>query len=174
MFRIDTLNIDLLALQEDSFEATFILRDENFQSLEGAEIKSGDVCSEVTLKRVDAAEFSLLLRIAGKVDVPCDRCLDDMAQPVKADATYSVKLGQEARVDEDVIVVDEKDGVLPIAWLIYETIALAIPIKHVHAPGKCNAAMTQKLEELSATRSGDEEAGDNMDPRWAELDKLKK
>ena len=110
MFRIDTLNIDLLALQEDSFEATFILRDEYFQSLEGAEIKSGDVCSEVTLKRVDASEFSLLLRIAGKVDVPCDRCLDDMAQPVKADATYSVKLGQEARVDEDVIVVDEKDG----------------------------------------------------------------
>jgi uncharacterized metal-binding protein YceD (DUF177 family) len=49
---------------------------------------------------------------------------------------------------------------------------LAIPIKHVHAPGKCNDAMTKKLEELSATRSGDEDAADT-DPRWAMLEQLK-
>jgi uncharacterized metal-binding protein YceD (DUF177 family) len=51
---------------------------------------------------------------------------------------------------------------------------LAIPIKHVHAPGKCNSAMTQKLEELSgAVRSGEEEA-EAIDPRWEALLKLKK
>jgi uncharacterized metal-binding protein YceD (DUF177 family) len=50
---------------------------------------------------------------------------------------------------------------------------LAIPIKHVHAPGKCNSAMTQKLEELSgAVRSGEEETG-AIDPRWGKLKDLK-
>lgn len=169
---MDTLNIDLLALQEDSFEATYVLRDEYFNSLDEVAVKSGDVCAEVALTKAADGEFSLALRIAGIVVVECDRCLDDMEQPVKAEGTYSVRLGKEPTADDDVIVVDEKDGILPISWLIYETIALAIPIKHVHEPGKCNDAMTQKLSELSATRSGDEEAAGN-DPRWADLEKLK-
>ena len=59
-----------------------------------------------------------------------------------------------------------------MAWLIYEFIALDIPIKHVHAPGKCNAAMIKALEEHSATRSSDED-GAAVDPRWSELEKLK-
>jgi len=41
----------------------------------------------------------------------------------------------------------------------------------VHAPGKCNHAMTEKLEELSAARSSDE-AGE-IDPRWSALKDLK-
>ena len=62
----------------------------------------------------------------------------------------------------------------------YEFVMLAIPIKHVHAPGKCNSAMTQKLDELSgAVRSSEEDGGDGespsagIDPRWEALSKLK-
>ena len=99
MFRMNALNIDLLTLQEDSFEATYILRDEYFNSLDNAEIKGGDVCSEVTLTRVSPTEFSLSLKIAGAVIVPCDRCLDDMAQPVKGEAEYAVRLGQATDVE---------------------------------------------------------------------------
>ena len=69
--------------------------------------------------------------------------------------------------------MDENEGILDLAWLIYESIALAVPIKHVHAPGKCNAAMTEKLNELSATRSGDETESKAADPRWAKLAELK-
>ena len=32
-----------------------------------------------------------------------------------------------------------------IAWFLYEFIALNIPMKHVHAPGKCNKGMVGKL-----------------------------
>lgn len=173
MFRIEELNIDLSALQEDSFEATYVLRDEYFNSLDGASIRSGNVCSEISLTKAGSGEYSLSLRIVGEVVVQCDRCLDDMMQYVKAESCYTVRLGNEPDPDGDVIMVAEKDGVLSLAWPIYETIALAVPIKHVHAPGKCNDAMTQKLSELSATRSGDEETAEGVDPRWADLDKLK-
>ena len=84
-----------------------------------------------------------------------------------------MKLGIEDSEDDVVIVVDENEGILDLAWLIYESIALAVPIKHVHAPGKCNAAMTEKLNELSATRSGDETESKAADPRWAKLAELK-
>ena len=83
------------------------------------------------------------------------------------------KLGAETNTeDDDVVIVDENEGILDTAWLIYEFIALAIPIKHVHAPGKCNSAMTRKLEELSgAVRSSEEEVKE-IDPRWEALKKL--
>ena len=53
------------------------------------------------------------------------------------------------------------------------SVALAIPIRHVHAPGKCNTAMTNVLEELSADRSSDEESDQAVDPRWEKLKSLK-
>jgi uncharacterized metal-binding protein YceD (DUF177 family) len=81
-----------------------------------------------------------------------------------------LKLGTVNFEEGDVIIVDEDEGIIDTSWLIYESIVLAIPIKHVHAPGKCNPAMSQVLEELSADRSSDEESNQSSDPRW---DKLK-
>ena len=102
----------------------------------------------------------------------CDLCLDDMDQPIDSDNQLLVKLGQENSEDDELIVVDENEGILDTAWFIYEFIALAIPIRHVHAPGKCNAAMTETLKKLSATRSGNGDGTQTMDPRWGKLREL--
>ena len=75
--------------------------------------------------------------------------------------------------DDDLITVDEREGSLDVAWFIYEFIALNIPAKHVHTPGKCNAAMIKVLEEHSATRSSGEDEETAVDPRWNGLEKLK-
>jgi uncharacterized metal-binding protein YceD (DUF177 family) len=96
-----------------------------------------------------------------------------MEQPVETDNRLIVKLGNEASEEDDMIVVDENEGILDMSWIIYEFIVLAIPIRHVHAPGKCNPAMTQALEELSADRSSDEESSQAIDPRWEKLKNLK-
>jgi uncharacterized metal-binding protein YceD (DUF177 family) len=171
------LDIDLKALPEDSNEFTLVLDDSYFKALDDAEIQHGTVTVTVLLRKMPSDQFALSFSIEGSVTIPCDLCLDDMEQPVKGQCSYIVKLGTESGVDDEVIVVDENQGILSLPWIIYETIVLAIPIKHVHAPGKCNAAMTEKLEELSATRSGDEETNisdDNaIDPRWAALKKFK-
>ncbi len=177
MSGFEILDIDLKALTEDSKELTLKLDEKYFGSLADAEIQRGTVSATVLVRKMPSEQYSLTLSVEGTVTIPCDLCLDDMEQPIKGECHYIVKLGSESGVDDEVIVVDENQGILSLPWLIYETIALAIPIKHVHAPGKCNAAMTQKLEELSATRSGDENANiddDNaIDPRWAALSNLK-
>ena len=105
--------------------------------------------------------------------ISCDRCLDDMEQSVETDNRLIVKLGSETSEEDDMIVVNEDEGILDMSWIIYEFIVLAIPIRHVHAPGKCNPAMTQALEELSADRSSDEESNQETDPRWDKLKNLK-
>ncbi len=160
-------------MKEDSMEFSCQLNDEFFQSLDDAQIQHGDVDATVSIRKAGSDDFALQIGIQGVVTVECDLCLDDMEQPIEGSSTYIVKLGQSSDETDDVITVNENEGILRLGWLIYELIALAVPIKHVHAPGKCNDAMTRKLEELSATRSGDETAEDDINPRWAELGKLK-
>ena len=173
MFSLETLDIDLKAMKEDSSEISYTLDGEYFKCLEDAQIQEGEVDVTMTLRKVTEDNFTLSLSVDGTVTVQCDRCLDDMEQPVRAEGSYMVKLGHDPEETDDTIVVDENEGMLRPAWLIYELVALAIPIKHVHAPGKCNDAMTRRLEELSATRSGDEDAGEAIDSRWEKLVKLK-
>ena len=96
-----------------------------------------------------------------------------MEQSIKSDNRFIVKLGIENSEDDDTITVEENEGILDLSWIIYESIALSVPIKHVHAPGKCNTAMTEKLDELSATRSGDGDDNTAVDPRWSKLTELK-
>ena len=105
--------------------------------------------------------------------VPCDICLELMEQPIETTQRLEVRLGTENSEEDDLVTVAEDEGILDVAWLIYELTALAIPVRHVHAPGKCNPAMIRVLEEHSAVRSGegDEKA---TDPRWAALEQLKK
>ncbi len=68
-----------------------------------------------------------------------------------------VKFGEDYSEEDDLVTVAENEGILDISWFIYEFIHLNIPIKHVHAPGKCNPAMIEMLNEHSAARSGEEE-----------------
>lgn len=105
--------------------------------------------------------------------VPCDVCLEPMEQSIEAIERLEAKFGTENSEEDDLVTVAEDEGILDVAWYLYEFIALAIPIKHVHAPGKCNPAMVRALEEHSAARSGQEDE-QPMDPRWEALLKLKK
>ena len=173
MCSLETYKIDLKGLKEDETVLDFDLRDDFFQSLDGSQLEHGALHVSVSIRKMTGF-FELLFHTEGSVTVSCDRCLDDMEQPISTDNHMMVKLGDTYSDDDDTVTIDENEGILDLSWFIYEFIMLAIPIKHVHAPGKCNSAMTQKLEELSgAVRSGEEEA-EAIDPRWEALLKLKK
>ena len=173
MCSLETYKIDLKGLKEDETVFDFDLRDDFFQSLDGSQLEHGALHVSVSIRKMTGF-FELLFHTEGSVTVSCDRCLDDMEQPISTDNRMMVKLGDTYSDDDDTVTIDENEGILDLSWFIYEFIMLAIPIKHVHAPGKCNSAMTQKLEELSgAVRSGEEEA-EAIDPRWEALLKLKK
>ena len=168
----ETYKIDLKGLKEDVSVRDFDLNDDFFKALDGSQLEHGALHVSVSIRKTSGF-FELLFHTEGIVCVTCDRCLDDMEQSIKTDNALTVKLGDTYSEDDDIVTIDENEGILDVAWYIYEFIMLAIPIKHVHAPGKCNSAMTQKLEELSgAVRSSEEEA-QAVDPRWEKLKNLK-
>ena len=166
----------------DTAEYQYQLDNDFFLDLDAPEVQKGQV--NVTLKvRKTSGIFQLDFHTEGKVIVICDRCLDEMEQPIETEDRLKVKLGSEYSEVDDMVVVPEEEGYINVAWFIYEFIALSIPMKHVHAPGKCNKDMVSKLSKHLRV-SGDDEDDDDflkedssdepqtIDPRWNELKKI--
>ena len=174
-------------MQADTMEYDFLLDNIFFANIDSPEVQKGKVNVKLTVKRTSRA-YELNFQTEGMVWVPCDRCLDDMEQLVSSTDKLMVKFGREYGEEGDVIVVPEEDGDVNVAWFMYEFIALAIPMKHVHAPGKCNKTMTGKLNKHLRTNSEEEDTDTDFgpsedivvdedndsptDPRWNELKKI--
>ena len=174
-------------MQSDSVKYEFVLDNLYFAHIDGPEVQKGKVNVELTVKRTSRA-FELSFQTDGVVWVPCDRCLDEMEQPVSSPDKLMVKFGHEyAEEGDNLIVIPEEEGEINVAWFMYEFIALAIPMKHVHAPGMCNKAVTSKLNKHLRTSGDDDaeesfgagedivvedEAEEQIDPRWNELKKI--
>ena len=159
----------------------FHLDNEFFASIDAPEIQKGNL--DVTLDvHKSIGVYILNFHTKGVAVVSCDRCLDDMDVDICTDDTLKVKLGEAYSDGDDIVVVPEEDGHVNVAWFIYEFIALALPIKHVHAPGKCNKGMMDVLNQhlsVEASEEGEEYEGDgevqgegSTDPRWDELKKI--
>ena len=171
MCYLERFCIDLKALTDEVTPLSWELDDQFFESLEDVQVQGGSLHVSGSIRKA-VGFYELQLHTGGTVRIPCDRCLDLMDQPIEADLRLVVKLGSEYSEDDDIITVDENEGVLQTSWFIYESIALAVPIQHVHQPGDCNDAMMRVLHEHSAARSSDADA-QKTDPRWEALKKLK-
>ena len=171
MDKLKPFKIELHGLKEGKNIFNFKLDDSFFDAVESDIVRCGNLDVEMEIDRKSSL-FEVMFHIKGDVIVPCDLCLDDMEQPVDTDNGLIVKFGNENSEDDDLVTVAEDEGILDVSWFIYEFIVLNIPIKHVHAPGKCNRDMMNALEAHSATRS-DVESNSAVDPRWSELLKIK-
>jgi uncharacterized metal-binding protein YceD (DUF177 family) len=189
-YRIDLKSL----LQATIYEFNYVLGNDFFEGVDGPEVKQGNV--NVLLSVVHASSaFELEFHVKGIVTVPCDRCLDDMDVPVETVNRLVVTFGEAyAETSDEHVIVSEEEGFINVAWYMYEFIALAIPIKHVHEPGGCNEMMASKLNELcvdevagddlfhEANETGDDTNNDNesfrkqdhkpTDPRWDALRNL--
>ena len=172
MCDLERFLIDFKALTEDETSLEYDLDNHFFDALEGAQVQEGSLHVSGSIRKA-VGFFELQLHTTGTIRIPCDRCLDLMDQPIEADLRLVIKLGDTYTEEDDIITVEEHDPVLNIAWFIYESIILAVPIQHVHQPGDCNDAMMRMLEEHSAARSSDADAQPTVDPRWEKLKSLK-
>ena len=192
MGKFEKYRIDLKGMKENHAHYDFLLDNAFFAAIDSPELQKGKVTVQVDVKKT-AQAFELSFNSQGTVVVLCDRCLDEMDQEISSTDKIFVKFGAEYADDGDnLIIVPEDEGDINVAWIMYEYIALAIPMKHVHAPGKCNKTMSGKLNKYLRTSAddmdemepvddpaedesnivSDEENDKPIDPRWSELQKL--
>ena len=172
MSKLEQFNVDLKALSQGDNILSFVLDDVFFEAIEAPTVRRGRLQTTLTIHRTEDY-FDLDFHTEGLVTVACDRCLDDLEQPISADDHLVAKFGTAYSEDDELVIVAENEGMLDVSWFIYQFVELSIPLRHVHAPGKCNPAMMKALEEHSAARSGVESVESSVDSRWAVLEKLK-
>ena len=192
MAKFSQFNIDLKNLPEGDNTYSYELDRKFFDSIDHEDVRKGNVKVELTVKKtIDAFEFNF--QLAGTIQIPCDRCLDQMNQEIDTNNRLIVKLGEEYSEESDEIVtIPADEGAINIAWYLYEFIVLDIPIKHVHLPGQCNRIMTSKYRKHVVSSPDDDDDSDlddndidtnidddsdddtstDTDPRWDALKKL--
>ena len=160
-----------------------------FKNMESSDIHEADLNVKLSVNHKNDV-YDMTFVISGEIVLLCDRCLDDLQFPIESDYHIVVKYGEDYCDDSDeLLIIPESDNYLNVAYMIYDTVSLAIPIKHVHPQGQCNKAMSAMLKKhraivandeaeidddlIDEIESSDSVADEAIDPRWSELKKLR-
>lgn len=188
MGKFTAYKLPLKSLAKGSHEFDYHLGKQFFTDMESADIREAYVNVKLTVN-YNGDVYDLMFVFTGDVTVLCDRCLDDLHLPIDTSYHIMVKYGDDFNDDsDDLLEIPESDNYLNVAYMIYDTVTLSIPIKHVHPLGKCNRAMSAILKKHRARATGedadlenslidemdqmdDDMGGDQpaSDPRWDAL-----
>ena len=175
--KLNSYKIDLKNLSFGVHHFEYNLGDDFFEEISGKETSKGDIYVELSVKRT-LMTFELRFEMDGVLVVSCDRCLDDMDQEIDTTAFLIVKFGEDYTEESDnMITIPEADGSIDLAWFMYESIILALPLQRIHEDGECNDEMTAKLKRHLIEDVDDETDEDvsieknetAIDPRWNAL-----
>ncbi len=184
MGKFDSYKIPLKSLSDGKHSFEYQMDDDYFNKIDSPEIERGDVKVEVTLNKI-ASTYALQFKLEGLIFISCDRCLDEMEQEISYNGKLYVKFGDDLSQESDeVVIIPEGDGVINLAWYLYEFVVLSIPVKKVHPLGACNKDMALRLEKHIINKIADEDddesadIGDRdtkreIDPRWDALKDIK-
>lgn len=165
MNTLDCYKVDLKGISAGSEAFSWHVDDEFFSAVQGREITHGSLDVELEVRQ-RAEAYELTFHIEGEVAVTCDRCLASMYIPINADVQLKAKFGSEYDDDGEMVTVPYDEGVIDLAWHIYEMAALEIPIRHVHPEGQCVGESDAELWD------GGQSERKEIDPRWDELRKI--
>jgi len=158
MGKFSEFKLPLKSIPAGTQEFSYHLDKAFFVNMENADVRDADVDVHLTVTHKNDV-YDLVFHLTGTVTVACDRCLDNLELPVDTTYQVAVKYGDDYRDDADgMIEIPESDNFLNVAYMIHDTAALAIPIKHVHPLGKCNRAMSTLLKKHRAHTPGDTDA----------------
>ncbi|MBQ7442831.1 MAG: DUF177 domain-containing protein [Bacteroidaceae bacterium] len=149
METLTRFEIDLNQAAGADKELRWHIGDTFFGDLDATLIEHGDLDATLRVYRA-AGAYRLEFAVTGEVSVPCDRCLEPMRQAIGTRQTRRVACGDMPGDDGDVITVAADDPTLNVAWHLYEVIALAVPIHHVHPEGQCSSDMAELLARHTA------------------------
>ena len=192
MSKFGSYSIQLKTMEIGESMLEYHLDNEFFEAIGEEAIQKGNINAKIRVVK-SSKQSELFFELEGKVVVLCDRCLEEMDQPIKTSGHLIVRMGKEFMDDgDDIVVIPEEQGVINVSWFMYEFVELAIPIKHVHPFGHCNTGMASKLSEhlvdsdsfeddadafagaMDVVNEGDSTDDGPVDPRWEALRSLRK
>lgn len=140
-----------------------------FESFEYLENISGYTDIEIDmLKEPNMMVFNFIFK--GKLNLRCDRCLDNYEHIIDGNKQLIVKYGDKfTEESEEVIVIPHTESRINIKQYIFEYLCLLVPVWKVHPDNEdgepdCDPDIVSRIDKYSKP--------DN-DPRWDALKDLK-
>lgn len=177
MGKFTAYKVPLASLTQGVHEFEYQLGKQFFLDMENPDIHNADITVKLMINHKTGI-YQMNFSVVGSITLICDRCLDDLVMPVNTTYTLGVKYGDDYNDDsDDILIIPYSDTYLNVAYMIHDTVALTIPIKHVHPHGKCNRQMSELLKKHRAQQADDDILNTNdsesedtlIDSRWAAL-----
>ena len=133
-----------------------------FDAFEYSLVKIGALKAMVDL---DKQETMLILHfhIEGTIQLSCDKCLAEFAQPIEINERQIVKFAEDELESDDleIIVLNRKESEIDVSEMIYEYVIVAFPYINnclqAGADQKCDPEMLATLEKLATGSAENEE-----------------
>ena len=169
----ERLVIPFKGISDGRHNFLFFISKKFFENIEYSEIKNGNLSVNIGMNK-NPQYLLFEIKISGKVEVICDRCLDYFYMLVDySGKLYGKFVNERKELEEDCIALLPFDEMADLTHYIYESIILSLPSQRFHPIDKngkssCNKFMINKLKKLSKTGSVKNE----NDPRWNKLKEL--
>ena len=163
--------VRISGLGEGDHNFSFELDREFFAWFDHSEISRGEVLAEVIMNK-KAGVISLHFSISGKVEVVCDRCLEEFMMDVESNQTIFVKPGDSpGELEDNVLIIGRDEHEVEGGQFLYEFIVLALPYQKIHPEDMngnsgCDRDM---LRRLNAHQTEEPDKEEKTDPRWDAL-----
>jgi uncharacterized metal-binding protein YceD (DUF177 family) len=163
-------NVNILGLSKNVHHFNFQLEEDFFKKYGQDLVANGKFIAQVSLDKRDTfieADF----KIEGNAHLFCDRSLDEFDYPISITKKMVFKYGEEPQeISDEIVIITTEQDKLDIGHLMYEFIALEIPMKKLH-PRFYGEENKEGLVYTSTDKS--ESSEEKIDPRWEALKKLK-
>ena len=164
----DTYKIAFLSLKNGTHDYEFEADGTFFSTFEESLVQEASIEFSVELEKLSTL-MNLMVDVSGTVETICDRCGDKLHSEISGTYRIVVKFGDETSdLIDDIIVLGPAEHFLNLDQLFYEFTHLCLSQKNIHEfEEDCNQ------EALEALRRFELRENDELDPRWAQLKKLK-
>ncbi|GHN03158.1 DNA-binding protein [Cytophagales bacterium WSM2-2] len=163
-------SVNVLGLSKSVHQFDFQLSEDFFKKYGQEVVANGNFEARVSLDKRETfieADFT----VKGSAHLVCDRSLDEFDFPVSIHKKVVFKYGEVPQeVSDEIVIITPDQDKLDLGQLMYEFIALQIPMKKLHPRYSSDDKDKEGLVYTSANKADDE----TIDPRWEVLKKLKK
>ena len=171
-------SLNVARLTNGANQEFFEIRDDFFEHQTHSLVKNGNLNVRLDIEKYNT-HLDTIFHFEGTVVLECDRCTKAYNHQIKSEHRIIYSFDDDMKFEGyEVMYVKSQEPNLVIIQELYDFINLSIPIRKVPEP-EVHICSPEVLKMLGLDENGevvaesDDKKEEAIDPRWAELKKLK-
>ncbi len=171
-------SVNIIGLSNKEHQFNYEFGDEFFRKYGADLVESGTFQVDLLLDKHETF-LEARFKIKGVARLICDRSLEPFDFPIENTHLLVFKYGEaDEEVTDEIMIIHRDTATLELGQYIYEFIGLSIPLKKLHPRFQDEADDDNSEGKIvyssdSTENNAESKDGEDIDPRWNILKKLK-